>query len=150
MGFGSGEAFIPEVDGKGRGWWLWGSRLSRKSSLHQRLHVGDEAMHAFGLAAVGAGEQDGIADDDACASVTAGEAEDGALVTAGLGPLQGHEGLCDAKNVGERDADAASADIEPEPDLRRSAHAMMIATRHTIDAALHAFRFAQALASPTE
>ena len=80
----------------------------------------DEAMDALGLAAGVAGEKQRIADDDADAVMAAGEAEDGALVAAGLGALDGEHRLCDAQSVRERDADAASADIQAERGLHRA------------------------------
>jgi hypothetical protein len=51
-----------------------------------------------------------------------GEAEDGALVTAGLRPLEGEQRLRDAQGVRERNADAAGADVEAEPGLLLCGH----------------------------
>ena len=80
-------------------------------------------MDALGLAAAVSGEVQRIADDDAGAAVAACEAEDGALIAAGLRALDGEQRLRDAERVGERDTDAARADIEAEPGLELRAHA---------------------------
>lgn len=120
VGLGGGEALIPEVDGKGNGLigsWLGGVRL------HEGGQLRDEAVDALGLPAVTAGEQKGVADDDAGAAVAAGEAQDGALVAARLDALERHEGLGDAQSVRERDANAACADVKAEPGLGCGAHA---------------------------
>jgi hypothetical protein len=108
-----GEALIPQVDDeagaiRGRGVFLplvW--RLG-----DERFELVDEAMDALGLAAAIAGEVQWVADDNAGAPVTARETEDRALVAAGLAALDGEERLRDAERVGERDTDAARADIE--------------------------------------
>ena len=90
-------------------------------------------MDAFGLVAAIPGEVQRVADDDARATVAAGEAEDRALITAGLRTLDSQEGPGDAESVGERDTDAAGAYVEAEPRLRLTEewhcrHAMMIAS----------------------
>jgi hypothetical protein len=90
-------------------------------------------MDALGLAAAISGEVQRIADDDAGAVVTACESEDGALIAAGLGALDGEERLRNAERIGERDTDAAGADIEAEPRLELRAHAAMIATAQASD-----------------
>ena len=58
-----------------------------------------------------------IADDDACAAVTPCQAEDRALVAAGLRALDGEQGVGKAENVGECNSDAARPDVEAEPRL---------------------------------
>jgi hypothetical protein len=59
-----------------------------------------------------------VADDDAGATVPTRKAQDRPLVAAGLRAFDGEQGLRDAERVGERDTDAARADIEAEPGLR--------------------------------
>jgi hypothetical protein len=80
----------------------------------------DEAMDTLGLATEVTREMQGIANDNAGALMAADKAEDGALVAAGLGALDGEERLCDAQGIGERDADAAGADVQAKPGLRRA------------------------------
>ena len=77
-------------------------------------------MDTLGLAAGLAREMQWNADDDAGAMMAADEAEDGALVAAGLGALDSEQRLRDAQGVGERDANAASADVQAQPGLRRA------------------------------
>jgi hypothetical protein len=109
MSFGGGEALVPEVDGEG---WLV------RGLCNERLELFDEEMDAPGLAAGISGEVQRVSDDNAGAAMAAGEAEDGALVAAGLRALEGKQRLRDAQGIGERDADAAGADVEAEPGLR--------------------------------
>jgi hypothetical protein len=128
MGLGGREAFVPEMNGEagavGRGVFApLDGRLDK-----ERLEFIDKAMDALGLAAAISGEVQRIADDDAGAVVTACESEDGALIAAGLGALDGEERLRKAEGIGERDTDAAGADIEAKPRLELRAHAAMIAT----------------------
>ena len=108
MGLGGGEALVPEMDGEG-----WVIRRFR----NEGLQLVDKAMDALGLAAGVSGEVQWVADDDAGAAMAAGEAEDGALVAAGLGALEGEQRLGDAQGIGERDTDAAGTDVEAEPGL---------------------------------
>lgn len=91
----------------------------------------DETVDALGLAAAIAGEMQRIADDDACTAVTSREAENGALVAAGLRALNGEERLGDAENARECDTDAARADVKTEPGVGltgkwHTQHALMI------------------------
>jgi hypothetical protein len=116
---GGGKALVPEVNGQ--------AGMASIGDVFVRLGVclGDEplqfvheAMDPLGLGAMVSGEVERIADDDAGAAVAACETEDGALVAAGLRAFDGEQGLRDAERVGERDTDAARADIEAEPGLR--------------------------------
>jgi hypothetical protein len=90
-------------------------------------------MDTVGLTAAVSGEVQRVADNDAGAVVAAGESEDGALIAAGLGALDGEERLRNAERIGERDTDAAGADIETEPRLELRRHAAMIATAQASD-----------------
>jgi hypothetical protein len=115
MGFGGGEALVPEVDGEAGvvhicrvfalGGWLG----------DERFELVHKTMDSLGLAAAVSGEVERIADHDAGATMAACEAEDGALVPAGLRAFDGEQRLRDAKRVGERDTDTARADIEAQP-----------------------------------
>ena len=109
------EPLIPEVDRK-RGVL----RL-----CDEGFQFSDKAMDARGLGACLSGEAEGIAYDDAGASVASGEAQDRALIAARLCPLDGEQRLRNAERVGERDSDAARADVEAEPGLVR-AHGVII------------------------
>ena len=108
MGLGSGEALVPEMDGEG-----WMVRRFR----NEGLQLIDETVDALGLAAGVSGEVQRVADNDAGAAMAAGEAEDGALVAAGLRTLDGEQRLGDAQGIGERDTDAAGTDVEAKPGL---------------------------------
>jgi hypothetical protein len=99
----------------------------------ERLELIDKAMDTVGLAAGISGEVQRVADNHAGAVVAAGESEDGALIAAGLGALDGEERLRNAERIGERDADAARADIEAEPRLGLRRHSAMIATAQAND-----------------
>jgi hypothetical protein len=121
---GGGEALVPEMNGEpgavcGRGVFaLLAGGLGK-----ERLEFIDKAMDALGLAAAISGEVQRIANDNTGAVVTACEPEDGALIAAGLGALDGEQRLRNAEGIGERDTDAAGADIEAEPRLELCAHA---------------------------
>jgi hypothetical protein len=145
VGFGGGEALVPEVDSEicGR------SGFSRLGSVVAGLGsstwgwcdqgFGDEffellykVVDAIGLAAAISGEVQRIADDDAGAAVAAREAENGTLVPAGLCALDGEERLRDAERIRERHSDTTGADIKAEPGLQLTRkwhvrHALMIA-----------------------
>jgi hypothetical protein len=138
---GGGEAFIPEVNGEVgavRGRDVFAS-LGRRLG-DERFELLNEAVDTLRLAAAVSREMKRIAYDDAGASVAPCEAEDGTLIATGLRALNGEERLRDAECVGERDTDAARADIETEPGLRgappglrltgkwHSRHALMIAS----------------------
>src|SRR5882757_10071275 len=108
---GGGKPLIPEVNGDA-GVACIGKVFSCLGHLgDERLQLVHKAMDALGLAAVVSGKMQRIADDDAGATVTARQAEDGALVAAGLRALDGEQGLCNAERVGERNTDAARADV---------------------------------------
>jgi hypothetical protein len=131
---GGGEALVPEMNGEAGavcGRSVFASLDGRLGK--ERLEFIDKAMDALGLAAAISGEVQRIADNDAGAVVTACESEDGALIAAGLGALDGEERLRNAERIGERDTDAAGADIEAEPRLELRAHAAMIATAQASD-----------------
>jgi hypothetical protein len=104
----------------GEGWIVSGFTIVPFQD--EGLELMDETVDAFGLAAGVSGEVKRVADNDAGAAMAAGEAEDGALVAAGLGALDGEQRLGDAQGVGERDADAAGADVEAEPGLLLCGH----------------------------
>jgi hypothetical protein len=148
MGFSCGEALVPEVDSDtgaicsqgGFGWLRLGLAGFGSSNRGWRDRgFGDEcfelvykAVDAIGLATAISREVQRIAHDDAGAAVAAREAEDGTVIPAGLCALDGEERLRDAERVGERDTDAAGADIKPEPRLQLTRkwhvrHALMIA-----------------------
>jgi hypothetical protein len=110
---GGGEALVPEVDGETGAVRTRGIVACPSGRLrYERFEFVDKTMDAVGLAAAIAGEVQWVADDDAGASVTARETEDRALVAAGLAALNCEEGLRDAECIGERNTDAARADIE--------------------------------------
>ena len=139
MSLGGGEALVPEMNceaGAVRGSVFWGVfvLLGRRFG-DERLEFIDKAVDAVGLAAAISGEVQRIADDDAGAVVTACESEDGALITAGLSALDSEERLRNTERIGERDTDAAGADIEAEPGLELCRHAAMIATAQASDSA---------------
>jgi hypothetical protein len=112
VGLGGGEALVPEMDGER---WVAGF-------CDEGFELVDEAMDPLGLAAGVSGEVERVADDDAGTVMAAGEAKDGALVAAGLRAIDGEKRLRDAENAGERDTDAARADIETEPRLLWAGH----------------------------
>ena len=143
LGFGGGEALIPEVDREADSFRI-GAIFAIFVGLDGRL--GDQllqlihkAMDTLGLKAAVSGEMQRVADDDAGTVVAARQAEDGALVAAGLAARDGEERLRDAEGVGERNPYAACADIEAQPGLHglppglrltrkwHSRHAFMIA-----------------------
>jgi hypothetical protein len=134
---GGGEALVPQMNGEdgtvcGRSVFApLDGRLGE-----ERLELIDKAMDAVGLAAAISGEVQRVADDDADAVVAAGESEDGALIATGLGALDGEERLRDAERIGERDTNAACANIEAEPRLGLRTHAAMIATAQANDPTL--------------
>jgi hypothetical protein len=137
MSLGGGEALVREMNGEAGavgGSVFWGVfvPLGRRFG-DERLELIDKAMDALGLAAAISGEVQRIADDDAGAVVTACKSEDGALIAAGLGALDSEERLRYAQRIGERDTDAAGADIEAEPRLELRRHAAMIATAQASD-----------------
>ena len=136
---GGGEALVPEMNGeagavRGIVFWCVFVPLGRRFG-DERLEFIDKAMDALGLAAAISGEVQRIADDDAGAVVTAYKSEDGPLIAAGLRALDSEERLRNAEGIGERDTDAAGADIEAEPRLELRAHAAMIATAQASDPA---------------
>ena len=110
---GGGEALVPEVDGEAGAVRTRGIVACPSGRLrYERFEFVDKTMDAVGLAAAIPGQVQRVADDDAGASVTARETEDGALVAAGLAALNCEEGLRNAECIGERNTDAARADIE--------------------------------------
>jgi hypothetical protein len=134
---GGGEALVPQMNGEG------GTVCGRSVFApldgrlgEERLELIDKAMDAVGLAAAISGEVQRVADDDADAVVAAGESEDGALIATGLGALDGEERLRNAERIGERDTNAARANIEAEPGLGLRTHAAMIATAQASDPTL--------------
>jgi hypothetical protein len=137
MSLGGGEALVPEMNGEAGavgGSVFWGVfvLLGRRFG-DERLELINKAMDALGLAAAISGEVQRIADDYAGAVVTACESEDRALIAAGLRALDSEKRLRNAEGIGERDTDAAGADIEAEPRLELRAHAAMIATAQASD-----------------
>lgn len=131
VSLGGRETLVPEVDGKDGAFrpGLCCRGLCRHPGLleHERVELLDEAVDAFGLAAFVSGEVERVADDDAAAAMAAGQAQDGALVAARVGALEHHQRLRDAEGIGERDADAARADVKAEPGLGGIRHGAMIA-----------------------
>ena len=105
VGFGGGEALVPEVDGE----------------LGALVQVVGEKAHFFGLGAFGATHAQGQADDDLFDFVLSDEVgeefEVEALVLAAVGgqALRG-----DAEEVGDGEANGFRADVEAEEaaDLR--------------------------------
>jgi hypothetical protein len=121
---GGREALVPEMNGEAGAVCARGVFALLAGGLgKERLEFIDKAMDALGLAAAISGEVQRIANDNAGAVVTACEPEDGALIAAGLGALDGEQRLRNAEGIGERDTDAAGADIEAEPRLELCAHA---------------------------
>ncbi len=116
-----GEALVPEVDGE--------SRMLRLSD--EGFQFTGKAMDARGLGTCLSRESQGIADDDAGASMAARETKDRALIAPGLRALDGEQRLGDTERVGEGDADAARADVEAEPRLRLCAHSAYLSDRMT-------------------
>ena len=100
VGLGSGEALVPEVDSEGGVFWAGGIAGGVDDSAMSALELIDEVVDALGLAAAISGEVQRVPDDDACATVAAGEAEDRALIAAGLRALDGQQRLGDTEGVG--------------------------------------------------
>jgi hypothetical protein len=99
VGFGRGEALVPEVDGEGEG---FAERLG-------------EGVGSGGLGADVAGHIEGIAEDDGRAAVFAEKAAEGFEVLFQVFTDQGEEGLSgEAELVGDGDTDAAGAEIEAQ------------------------------------
>jgi hypothetical protein len=115
---GGGKALVPEVNDKA-GMASIGYVFVRLGVClgDERLQFVHEAMDPLGLGAAVSREVERIADDDAGAAVAACEAEDGALVAAGLRAFDGEQRLREAELVGECDTDATRADIEAQPGL---------------------------------
>jgi len=100
VGFGGGEALVPEVDGE----------------VQLGAEGFGEGLGASGLGALVAGHVEGVADDGfGDGGVFAQDARDGFEVVAEFGAVQGEEGLGGvAELVGEGEADAAIAYVEAE------------------------------------
>lgn len=127
VSLGGREAFVPEVNREAD---REAGAIYRRACFGKGL--GDEcfefinkAVDALGLAATVSREMQRIADDDAGAAVAAQEAEDRTLVPTRLGALDGEQRLGDTERIGERDPDAARADIEAEPRLGHTHFAMI-------------------------
>ena len=134
VSLGGRETFVPEVDGEDG---ACGSGFCGRCLLgHQRVELLDEAVDAFSLAAPVSGEVERIADDDAGATMTAGQPQDGTLIAARLCAFQGHQRLSDAKGIGDRDADSACPDVEAEPGLGGIRHGVMIAAARAYNRAV--------------
>ena len=99
MGLGGGEALVPEVDGEGEG-------------SAERF---GEGVGFGGLGADVAGHVERIAEDDGGAAEFAEQAAEGFEVLLRVFADQGEDGLRgEAELVGDRDADAAVAEIEAQ------------------------------------
>jgi hypothetical protein len=99
VGFGGGEALVPEVDG----------------DAEFGAEVFGEGLGFGGLGALVAGHVEGVADDGFRCGVLAEDAGDGFEIGAAVGAVQGEEGLRGkAEGVGDGDADAAVADVEAD------------------------------------
>ena len=99
VGFGRGEALVPQVDGEGEG---FAERLG-------------EGVGSGGLGADVTGHIDGIAEDDGGAAEFAEEAAERFEVLLRVFANQREDGLSgEAERVGDGDADAAAAEIEAQ------------------------------------
>lgn len=99
MGFGGGEALVPEVDGEGKG---------GAEGFGEGLGLGGEGADI-------AGEVERMAEDNSGAVVPAEEAAEGAEVLLWVFAAEGEDGLGgQAELVGDSDADAAVAKIEAQ------------------------------------
>jgi hypothetical protein len=97
VGLGGGEALVPEMDGDGE----------------LGAEVFGEGLGLGGLRTLVAGHVERVADDGLGDVVLAEDAGDGLEVRAAAGAMQREERLRgEAEGVGERDADAAVADVE--------------------------------------
>ncbi len=97
VGLGGGEALVPEMDGDGE----------------PGAEVFGEGLGLGGLRTLVAGHVERVADDGLGDVVLAEDAGDGLEVRAAAGAMQREERLRgEAEGVGERDADAAVADVE--------------------------------------
>lgn len=113
MGFGGGEAFVPEVDGEGEG---------GTEGIGEGLGLGGERANI-------AGEMEGVAEDDGGAAIFTEEAAEGAEVLLRAFAVEGEDGLGgDAELVGDGDTDAAGTEIESE-EARR--HRMILSCGRT-------------------
>jgi hypothetical protein len=99
MGFCGGEALVPEMDGKRKG-------------FAERFR---EGLGFGGLRAQVAGHVEWIAEDDGFAAELAEEAAEGFEVLLRIFVDKGENGLCgEAELIGDGDTDAATAEIESE------------------------------------
>jgi hypothetical protein len=99
VGFGGGEALVPEVNGEGK-------------SLAEGFGKG---LGSGGLGAEIAGHIEGIAEDDGCAVEFAQEAAEGFQVLFRIFPDEGEDWLRgEAELIGDGDADAATAEVKAE------------------------------------
>lgn len=99
MGFGGGEALVPEVDGEGKG---------GAEGFGEGLGLGGEGADI-------AGEVERMAEDNSGAVVPAEEAAEGAEVLLWVFAAEGEDGLGgQAELVGDGDTDAAGPKIEAE------------------------------------
>jgi hypothetical protein len=86
--FGGGEALVPEVNGEDGMACIGGVLLCLRRCLgDERLQLIHKAMDPLSLGAAVSREVEWIADDDTGATMAACEAQDGALVAAGLRAL---------------------------------------------------------------
>jgi hypothetical protein len=99
VGFGRGEALVPEVNGERKG-------------LAERF---GEGVGSGGLGADVAGHIEGIAEDDGRTAEFAKEAAEGFEVLVRIFADQGEDGLGgEAELVGDGDADTPAAEIEAQ------------------------------------
>ena len=97
VGFGGGEALVPQVDGEGKS----GAQAFR------------EGLGSFGLRAEVAGHVKRVADDDGRAAELAEKAAEGFQVLLRVFADEGEHGLgSEAQLVRDGDADASAAKIE--------------------------------------
>lgn len=143
VGFGGREALVPEVDveaGPIRNCGTFGCR--GRGFGNEGFQLIHKAVDAIGLATAISGQVQRIPDDNADAAVAAREAENGTLVVAGPGALNGEQRLRDAERVRERDTDAARAHIQAEPRLG-DAHVAIIGKLRQANYSSHASRRAE-------
>lgn len=100
VGLAGGEALVPHVNGKTR----------------EFAEFGGELPHFFGARAHVPGQMQWVADHDGGDRKTAGQAGNGAEIIAAVAVnFESEDGLgCEAKFVGDGNADAFGADIEAE------------------------------------
>ncbi len=111
VGFGGGQAFVPEMDGK----------------FEMLAQIVGESVNLFRLDAFGAAHAKGQADNDLLDFVFPYDAVQMLEIVFLVLAVKGIESLrSDAQGIGDGDADAACADIETEHAVGRLRHGRII------------------------